>query len=71
MYRRNAQGWSKHFDFIVVDLISLQIAFVLAVALRNQGWIWGNIRTTQEKACIFAAFRGLSESPYLCKSLIV
>ena len=40
MYKRNAQGWSKHFDFIVVDLVSLQIAFVLAVALRNHGWAY-------------------------------
>ena len=27
MYKRNAQGWSKHFDFMIVDEISLQIAF--------------------------------------------
>ena len=40
MYKRNAQGWSKHFDFIVVDLISLQIAFVLAVALRHHSWAY-------------------------------
>lgn len=38
MYKRNAQGWSKHFDFIVVDLISLQIAFFLAVAIRHHSW---------------------------------
>ena len=38
MYKRNAQGWSKHFDFIVVDLISLQIAFFLAVAIRHHDW---------------------------------
>lgn len=38
MYKRNAQGWSKHFDFVVVDLISLQIAFFLAVAIRHHAW---------------------------------
>ena len=36
MYKRNAQGWSKHFDFLVIDEISLQIAFLLAVAVRHQ-----------------------------------
>ena len=40
MYKRNAQGWSKHFDFIMVDIISLQIAFILAVALRNHAWAY-------------------------------
>lgn len=34
LYKRNAQGWSKHFDFIIVDEISLQLAFILAVFLR-------------------------------------
>lgn len=40
MYKRNAQGWSKHFDFILVDEVSLQIAFVLAVAIRHQSWAY-------------------------------
>ena len=35
MYRRNAQGWSKHIDFIIIELISLQIAFVLACLVRH------------------------------------
>lgn len=34
MYKRNAQGWSKHFDFILADEISLQIAFILAGLIR-------------------------------------
>ena len=40
MYKRNAQGWSKHFDFIIVDEISLQIAFVLAVLYRLHAWAY-------------------------------
>lgn len=36
MYKRNAQGWSKHFDFVIVDEVSLQIAFIFAVAIRHQ-----------------------------------
>ena len=34
MYKRNAQGWSKHFDFIILDLISQHIAFLSACLLR-------------------------------------
>ncbi len=42
MYKRNAQGWSKHFDFIVIDLICLQIAFFLAVFIRNHTWAYAS-----------------------------
>ena len=40
MYKRNAQGWSKHVDFMIVDEVSLQIAFILAVALRHHAWAY-------------------------------
>ncbi len=40
MYKRNAQGWSKHFDFMILDEISLQLAFILAVLLRHQRWAY-------------------------------
>ena len=33
MYKRNADGWLKHWDFIVLDLIVIQIAYVLAIVL--------------------------------------
>ena len=29
MYRKDAQGWLKHADFIVLDLICLQLAYAL------------------------------------------
>lgn len=35
MYRRDAKGWLKHFDFMVLDLIVLQAAFILAYMLRH------------------------------------
>lgn len=38
MYQRNRQGWLKHFDFILIDAIVLQIAFLLAYVIRH-GWI--------------------------------
>lgn len=36
MYKRNAQGWSKHLDFLIVDELALQISFLLAVYMRNR-----------------------------------
>lgn len=35
MYKRTAQGWLKHFDFIFFDELTLQIAFILAYLIRH------------------------------------
>ncbi len=35
MYRKQRNGWLKHIDFIVIDLICLQISFVAAYMLRH------------------------------------
>lgn len=35
MYRRKPQGWLKHIDFIILDVVCLQIAFVLAYMTRH------------------------------------
>ncbi len=35
MYKRNAQGWSKHLDFIVLDEIVLMLSFCLAMVMRH------------------------------------
>ena len=40
IYKRNAQGWSKHFDFLVLDELSLQMAFILAGAIRHHNWVY-------------------------------
>lgn len=37
MYKRSAQGWLKHIDFIVLDEIVLQFAFILAYLFRGLG----------------------------------
>ena len=37
MYKRSAQGWLKHIDFILWDIVVLQVAFVLAYILRHGG----------------------------------
>ncbi|MCD8398155.1 MAG: hypothetical protein LUD12_13420 [Lachnospiraceae bacterium] len=38
MYRKETEGWLKHYDFILLDIICLQLAFVLAYAASGQGW---------------------------------
>ncbi len=42
MYKRNAQGWSKHFDFFVLDEVCLQLAFLLAYFLRHQSFAYAS-----------------------------
>ena len=38
MYRRDSKGWLKHLDFMILDLIVLQISCVAAYILRH-GWV--------------------------------
>lgn len=35
MYKKNSNGWSKHIDFILLDLLCVQIAFILSYFLRH------------------------------------
>lgn len=35
MYSKRAQGWLKHLDFIILDIVCLQVAFVLAYVTRH------------------------------------
>ena len=35
MYRKSQSGWLKHLDFLIIDMISLEIAFISAYFLRN------------------------------------
>lgn len=37
MYKRNAQGWFKHIDFILWDVLILQVSFILGYMIRH-GW---------------------------------
>ena len=39
MYRRDSKGWLKHLDFMVLDLLVLQVAFVLSYMLHHD---WHN-----------------------------
>lgn len=35
MYKKSPQGWLKHWDFILLDIICLQLAFVVAYFARQ------------------------------------
>ncbi|WP_418403352.1 sugar transferase [Blautia sp.] len=35
MYKKSAQGWLKHWDFILLDIICLQLSFIIAYHLRQ------------------------------------
>lgn len=35
MYRKSAQGWSKHLDFIILDIICLHMAFIISFIVRH------------------------------------
>lgn len=36
MYRKKDEGWTKHIDFIMLDIICLELSFFLAYILRHQ-----------------------------------
>lgn len=38
MYRKDSTRWLKHLDFIILDLICAQAAFVLAYAISGYGF---------------------------------
>ncbi|MCC2231255.1 sugar transferase [Lachnospiraceae bacterium CLA-AA-H215] len=37
MYKRETEGWFKHYDFILLDMLCLQIAFFLAYVISGHG----------------------------------
>lgn len=68
MYRKSGDSWLKHLDFIVLDLVALQLAYISSYALRmGAGNLYKNslylnigiiialtdICTAFVKACIF------------------
>ena len=35
MYRKSNKGWAKHIDFLIIDMLSLELAFFLAYWIRH------------------------------------
>ena len=42
MYKRNAQGWSKHIDFMLLDIIILQLSYMIVYYFRFYDWVYFN-----------------------------
>ncbi len=38
MYRRENSSWLKHLDFLILDILMLQLSFVLAFRIRQGSW---------------------------------
>ena len=44
MYRKDSEKWLKHLDFIALDMICLQLAFMFAYAIRGYGMnVYGDV----------------------------
>ena len=55
MYKKNSQGWIKHIDFILLDVIVLQAAFVLAYMIRfGKGLSPYDVETYRTLGAVFA-----------------
>ena len=60
MYRRKVGGWMKHFDFILLDLLFLQVAYLLAQWIRNGKLYprWNPMYVSVNVVILLAAFFG-------------
>ena len=38
MYQKKSSGWFRHIDFMLLDLLCIQIAFYLSYIIRQRGW---------------------------------
>lgn len=62
MYKKDPEGWLKHIDFIVLDMICLQLAYVMAFAIRGYGFnpyrvmIYRNVAIFLELADLIVIF---------------
>lgn len=52
MYKRNVQGWLKHIDFILWDVLILQVSFVLGYMIRHGWGKWPYLRTDYKSLAI-------------------
>ena len=40
MYRKKPKGWLKHWDFVLLEIICLQVSYVLAYYIRHREAFW-------------------------------
>ena len=70
MYRKDSEGWLKHFDFLVLDLLCLQVAFVLAYGISGYGFYPYNLLIYRNMA-IFIEFADDKIYPFSFKILVI
>ena len=62
MYKKDSEGWLKHADFIILDMICLQVAYILAYAASGYGFnpyreiIYRNMAVFMELADLLVIF---------------
>lgn len=56
MYKRSAEGWLKHIDFIILDEVALQLAFILAYAIRQKSFLPYEVSIYRTLAIVLAVF---------------
>ena len=43
MYKKERRSWMKHLDFTLLDMLLVQLAFLVSYAIRFElGWAYGN-----------------------------
>ena len=52
MYKRSVQGWVRHLDFILWDVLILQISFVLGYMIRHGWGEWPYLRSNYRSLAI-------------------
>ena len=55
LYKRTTQGWLKHIDFILLDLLILQISFVLGYMIRHGWGFWPYMRQDYRSLAVILA----------------
>ena len=62
MYKREPEGWLKHIDFILLDMLCLQFAFCISYIIRGEGinpyyyLVYRNMAIVLEMADLTAIF---------------
>lgn len=56
MYRKNNKGWIKHIDFELIDIICIELAFLLAYYLRHKEYIFYKFEMYQRLCIMIVLF---------------
>ena len=70
MYRRKNKGWLKHMDFIILDLLCLQVCFALAYFSRH-GFDAIKNHASASSCHIIAAFYTIVQSAAIITKFIM